>query len=964
MVKKTGVMTKAQYQAYFDKRVDLLADFHPAFEKALSLHWAGDFLGALKVYESGLRQTKNETPEQFELAFADCELIKVKIGQTPQAEITTEVTDSNAKLVLQYARFYSAFWTNHKVARSALKRMLILSLLSDCRQFFGTTLFLIAHLQNISGRTGLGFWLARIIYRVLHKKISTGNPWPQMAQNSVLASYPYALFVAGKFESEELEDSIYFAEQKLPVSDPFYRSLLLISGLYGFAYSGNIARSEVYGERFQKLHAEGQLKRYEPLSKLIVLLPFALRGHGHLVRDRFLSLLERHDAKKASPLVNSQFYRISAVIYLMLGHNRNALCYIEKATRELTLTNSFRFWIQFDKSIMKLAERNTPFDPREDRLLKVQAHFRTPTLLGPMLFDVIRLLPKSIEQGRPWLIEQIKIQLCEHVGWSKVRSSNDLNQLDGNHPSIVIGDLALEFLEVPFENVHYLNELLTSISPAIHVCLNAYDELEKAQKVKESAALGDLASQVAHNILNPVDVLDALLPVVRTPDPEQKIMIRNLVARIKSVANGLLRKRKCHKQLKINSQEVHLVAGAIDSVITEKRAQFATLSSIDLRWEIKGSSSGLFATFDEVEIEMVLSNIVNNSVEAILAKSQPSGFIEVILKRCADEVMIEIKDNGSGIPKSVLGRVLENQFSYGKPNGNGVGLHHARQHIESWGGVLSISSVLNQGTTVEIRLPQKPAPNWFVETIDIRSGQDVVIVDDEESTHNTWRKRFETFQVRLHHFYSIQDFELWFDSKEESLRNALFLIDFDFSSRETEPLQNGLDLIEAVRIASQSVLVSSLARDEQILLRANTLNLQVLPKNCISQVAIRYMEKEPKVVLIDDDDLIREAWQLAAESSVGLMCFSGSADFLRRQRLVPRHAEIYIDSNLGDGQRGEDVAIVLANLGFKNISITTARPMDGVLMPTCVRGVIGKRPPWAKAVLKSLPAQLLSASNH
>jgi signal transduction histidine kinase len=59
-------------------------------------------------------------------------------------------------------------------------------------------------------------------------------------------------------------------------------------------------------------------------------------------------------------------------------------------------------------------------------------------------------------------------------------------------------------------------------------------------------------------------------------------------------------------------------------------------------------------------------------------------------------------DNGKGIPADVLSRSGEEGFSFGKSNGNGLGVHFAKRKMLEWGGDLQISSHAGRGTMVSL----------------------------------------------------------------------------------------------------------------------------------------------------------------------------------------------------------------------------------------------------------------------
>jgi signal transduction histidine kinase len=100
-------------------------------------------------------------------------------------------------------------------------------------------------------------------------------------------------------------------------------------------------------------------------------------------------------------------------------------------------------------------------------------------------------------------------------------------------------------------------------------------------------------------------------------------------------------------------------------------------------------------------------------------------------------------------------------------------------------------------------------------------------------------------------------------------------------------------------------------------------------------------------VLIDDDALTRMNWTLAAKK-VGktLLAFPAVADFLAESDSIDRTMPVYLDSDLGDGVKGEAEAARIHGLGFGEIYLATGHAPEKFAGHVHLRGVTGKNPPW------------------
>lgn len=129
----------------------------------------------------------------------------------------------------------------------------------------------------------------------------------------------------------------------------------------------------------------------------------------------------------------------------------------------------------------------------------------------------------------------------------------------------------------------------------------------------------------------------------------------------------------------------------------EKRSSFPG-KHINFIFDFQSGEST--ARLKESEFNRILSNIINNAIEATEGDSIE---IQISNRKIKNQIVLSIQDRGKGIPSDVIDRLGEEGFSFGKTNeGSGLGLFHAKQYLNSIGGSLSIFSQQNQGTLVQI----------------------------------------------------------------------------------------------------------------------------------------------------------------------------------------------------------------------------------------------------------------------
>jgi len=255
---------------------------------------------------------------------------------------------------------------------------------------------------------------------------------------------------------------------------------------------------------------------------------------------------------------------------------------------------------------------------------------------------------------------------------------------------------------------------------------------------------------------------------------------------------------------------------------------------------LDASSYGHFAAVQAVEFKRLLSNLVNNAVEAF---GEGSGTVSVGLSSRDGCVLVSVHDNGKGIPPEVLAKLGRRGETHGKGGGSGLGLYHARTSAESWGGSLEITSEVGKGTTTTVLLPLTPAPEWFVPELRLSPGKALVILDDDASIHQVWQGRLDALNadergVEVIHVSTPEEIRTWVKSDPAKAREALFLFDYELRGyRET-----GLSLATELALGERVVLVTSRYAEAEELAGCRRLKARLLPKGLAGSVPMHVDE--------------------------------------------------------------------------------------------------------------------------
>ncbi len=483
----------------------------------------------------------------------------------------------------------------------------------------------------------------------------------------------------------------------------------------------------------------------------------------------------------------------------------------------------------------------------------------------------------------------------------------------------------------------FLCVLLGAVVTAILIIsLRYFSRLEIEIKKKE-AEINKMAAQVAHDIKSPIVALNMLLKNLLTTDEKIRVMVHKSVNRINDIAHNLLFYSKNNISNSNNSgnhatsESLYL---ALECIIAEKRFEHPRYDN-NIHLKVSENACHIFSNVNLVNFKRAISNLLNNSIEAI----DVNGSVNIDLY-CDDDsrAYIVIEDNGCGMPKKILHKITEHGFSFNKKNGNGYGLHFAKTCIQDVNGEFKIDSIEGKGTKILIALPLTQAPDWFCGNITVNDNESVVVVDDDLSIHDVWNERFKNTSINISHFFNSGDFCNYLVNNPNK---NLFLIDYELLTG----CKNGLDIIEELSISDKSILVTSYYDSPVIRNRCHELKVRIIPKAFVTHIKISTYNNDVPIILIDDDELMRNVWILAAKKAgKTIATYNSPAEFDKYRDSVSKKSIFYIDSEIGDSIRGEVYAKELYELGFKELHLATGHRKEKFAGMWWLKSIVSKEP--------------------
>ena len=474
--------------------------------------------------------------------------------------------------------------------------------------------------------------------------------------------------------------------------------------------------------------------------------------------------------------------------------------------------------------------------------------------------------------------------------------------------------------------------------------INAFEL--KEQKEQAQQILLNLTAQVAHDIRSPLAAINTVLSDLTSIAETKRVLIRNASKRINDIANNLLVHSKNNLLDSLNSLATErdypeLILVVLDNLVAEKRYEYCK-NKVTINFLVSDCSYHCFSNINIASFKRVLSNLINNSIEAAEAKS----VIDISLISNATHLRITIEDNGRGIPPDVLPKVTDHGFSFNKENGAGYGLSYAKQYLEKINGSIQIQSTEKIGTQITIDLLQaSPAP-WFCHELTIKSDSLIIVLDDDPSIHDAWKERFEKIShIKLVHFYNIPEL-VQHTVNQNPLTPSLYLVDYELLA----DTKNGLDVIEDLELNDKAVLVTSCFEDTNIRARCEHIGVKIIPKSFVPYIQITSLpisNQSPDIVFIDDDKMMRMTWIFSAEEAgKNMSTYPSFKAFLNELHRYGKDTIIYIDSDLGDNIKGEICAKQLFDAGFFEIHLTTGHSPEQFDTMPWIKAIVGKEPPF------------------
>jgi|WetSurMetagenome_2_1015567.scaffolds.fasta_scaffold50906_2 two-component system, NtrC family, sensor kinase len=290
----------------------------------------------------------------------------------------------------------------------------------------------------------------------------------------------------------------------------------------------------------------------------------------------------------------------------------------------------------------------------------------------------------------------------------QINSSEELGELASNFDA-----MRVQLNEAIKQLNEFTQGLETKVEERTEQLKVAHQKLLRSDRL---ASLGQLSASVAHEINNPLSGVLNLAMLMQRMVKEDGIppgrieefkkylgQVVNETSRVGRIVQDLLAFSRRSKPHRHSDTNFNAVVATTVNLIGHK------LKLMGVKLELDLDEHAPLITCDSSQMQQVLINLIMNGAEAAQGKADGSLRVSTSPSAAGDALILEIGDNGDGIPAEVIPK-LYTPFFTTKGEGKGVGLGLAVVYgiVQAHNGDIEVRSTVGEGTMFRVTLPIHP----------------------------------------------------------------------------------------------------------------------------------------------------------------------------------------------------------------------------------------------------------------
>jgi len=218
------------------------------------------------------------------------------------------------------------------------------------------------------------------------------------------------------------------------------------------------------------------------------------------------------------------------------------------------------------------------------------------------------------------------------------------------------------------------------------------------------ATMGQMAAGIVHEIKQPLSAMYGLVQymVASEPEGEQKEILATIMQSTERLTD-IVSRFGSFSQMSAEALQGVAVAEVIERV---RRLLVYQLDINRIRFLMDAPEDPPRIMGDFRSLEQVFSNLVINALHALENKPDGDRIIQVKIHASGDRVMVDIEDNGCGIPEHLIKRIFDPFFTTKSPEkGTGLGMAIVESILHKHNAGIQVESRVDAGTKVSVTFP-------------------------------------------------------------------------------------------------------------------------------------------------------------------------------------------------------------------------------------------------------------------